>query len=93
MKPIIDINGIVTLKFNEDIVPFNELRKEFIPKSKPMLWCRCGVFKLVPVSIIREALHACDICMSDGTLVYEIFITWDQGVDVDPVIGNMLLGE
>lgn len=54
--------------------------------ARIVLWCRDGLFRLIPRPVI--------INLSDAhRTTHDFFIRWEQGVDLDPKIAKILLGE
>jgi len=65
------------------------------PKSEPILWFRAGLFCIIPIEIIQNAIDNLNMYqrLSGKTLHPIIEIFWDQGIPVDPKVGYALMGE
>lgn len=64
-------------------------------KAEPILWFNNGIFYIIPKQIVQNAIDARDMYgkFSSKTKNPSAYITWDQGIPVDPKIGYALLGE
>jgi len=80
--------SIVTIDSSPNRISLNDIStfEENFPEV--ILWCRDGLFRLIPRPIIANAKYVWENRVG-GT--YHIY--WEQGVDLDPKIARILLGE
>lgn len=71
------------------------IRPNDTTKVEPILWFNNGMFVVIPVAIIQNAIDNLEAFgkMSDKTTRPEIVIEWNQGIPVDPKVGYALMGE
>lgn len=64
-------------------------------KPEPILWCRQGIFCIIPKQIIENIIDNLEMYqkISSKTIHPIVRITWDQGIPVDPKVGYALMGE
>ena len=64
-------------------------------KPEPILWCRQGMFCIIPIQIIQNAIDNLKMQKRYSGKISSplVFFTWNQGIPVDPKIGYALLGE
>lgn len=61
---------------------------------RPILWCRDGLYRLVPSTILVNLIDTYNDHLKISEKQPSSFtIRWEQGVDVDPKIARILLGE
>ena len=61
---------------------------------RPILWGRDGLYRLIPVPVLVNLVDVYnDRKKISDTHVPSFTIRWEQGVDVDPKIAGILLGE
>lgn len=58
-----------------------------VPRS--ILWQRNGLFRLIPQPVVANAVDIYNIRFGKCDIV----IRWEQGIDLDPKIAHILLGE
>jgi len=68
---------------------------KMLEKPEPILWCRQGMFCIIPIEIIQNAIDAENMFGNFSTKYTPpiIAITWDQGIPVDPKVGYALLDD
>lgn len=60
----------------------------------PILWQRNGLFRLIPKSVVVNAIDVYNTRLKTQDIsAFNSSIRWEQGVDVDPKIAGILLGE
>ena len=61
----------------------------------PILWQRSGLFRLIPREVIVNAIETGQSWQKTvfPPINYGPWIRWEQGIDVDPRIARILLGE
>lgn len=71
------------------------LNRKMCPKPEPILWYRNGLFCIIPIQIVQNALDNLDMYqkLSGKSINPSVYVTWDQGISVDPKVGYALLGE
>lgn len=64
-------------------------------KIEPILWFNQGAFCIIPKEIVQNAVDSLKIWekLSSKNTYPTLYITWDQGIPVDPKVGYALLGE
>lgn len=64
-------------------------------KLYTFLWFKDGIFCILPDEIIQNAIEVLDSWAKGDlkTMPPQLYITWDQGIPVDPKVGYALLGE
>ncbi|KKL70971.1 hypothetical protein LCGC14_2099580 [marine sediment metagenome] len=61
----------------------------------PMLWCRNGLFCVIPKEVIQNALETFNIYnnVEGKILTPNVVIMWSQGIPISNLAGRALVGE
>ena len=59
----------------------------------PILWCREGEFRLIPLKVIENAVNILESPSSFKRTAPKIYFTWDQGIPISNQAGRALVGE
>ena len=65
-------------------------------RALPILWCRGGEYRLVPVEIVQNAINSLtDFGKVPGnkSIRPQVCIYWDQGIPITNQAGRILTGE
>ena len=74
--------------WGEDTLTVVDMLDGYSPnRIRPVLWQRDGLFRLVPREVVINALDTRKDPVSGSN------ICWEQGIDIDPRIARILLGE
>lgn len=69
-----------------------ESADRYVPR--PILWHRDGLYRLIPTPILTNLIDVYNNRKKTlDTHISSFSIRWEQGIDVDPKIARILLGE
>jgi hypothetical protein len=89
-------NILIVDDFSDSIklYPLLNFYQDFDEPLELVLWQRTGLFRLIPESVINNAIdNYNDSEKLDERQARQVRIRWEQGIDVDPKIARILLGE
>jgi len=68
-------------------------KKIRLRKPEPILWYRQGIFCIIPIEIIKNAYEQFDMYRKYSEKFFQpnVYITWNQGIPVDPKVGHALM--
>ena len=84
--------NINVIKEPNDIIPADKATGE---KTDPMLWCRNGEYRIIPVEVVENAINIMSMftISGDKRIHPTPMILWSQGIPISNLAGRALLGE
>lgn len=73
-----------------DRIPVDEATGE---ETDPILWCRQGLFCLIPTEVIKNAIEFRKSFHAEKRTPPELYFYWSQGITVSNAVGRALFGE
>ena len=79
-------------KESNDIIPVDKATDE---KTDPILWCRDGKYRIIPVEIVENAINIMSMFTISGDKRTHPtpVILWSQGISISNLAGRALIGE
>ena len=59
----------------------------------PILWCRDGMFCIIPIAIIQNAVEFRKSFHAEKRTPPELYFYWSQGIPISNLAGRALVGE